>query len=276
MPYTVKTFSQTSEAANALSSARRTHYMAGGTLIMRAMNEGDQSFDTVIRSTDPTLSQIKQSAARIEIGAGATMAQVMASSELAFLHSAAHAVGGPAIRNIASVGGNLFARCPYGDFTAALLVLDATVSIAGGYSGHDMPLEEFLAVRNREPHQLVSAISIARPATSDAFRFLKFSRVKPARKSVLSIAAHLPQSGGRVSGARIAYCGMAETPIRVPVVERSLEGKSLDEASIAQACAVACEGTSPSTDPIASDWYRREVAPVYLKRLLMGQTSRRA
>ena len=43
------------------------------------------------------------------------------------LAKAARAVGGPAIRNMATVGGNLFAPAPYGDFAVALLALDATV-----------------------------------------------------------------------------------------------------------------------------------------------------
>ena len=36
--------------------------------------------------------------------------------------------------------------------------------------------------------------------------------------SVLEIAAHLPLSGGRVAGARVAYGAMAPTPIRAKAV----------------------------------------------------------
>ena len=60
------------------------------------------------------------------------MAQVIANRELSFLHPVARVVGGPAIRNMATVGGNLFAPSPYGDFTVALLALDATVAMSGG------------------------------------------------------------------------------------------------------------------------------------------------
>ena len=64
---------------------------------------------------------------------------------------------------------------------------------------------------------------------------------------------------------------MAPTPIRAKAVERALEGRTLDEAGIAPALAVAAEGTSPASDAIASDWYRREVLPVHLKRLLLAR-----
>ena len=60
------------------------------------------------------------------------MAAILRSRELEFLHPVARTVGGPAVRSQATVGGNLFAATPYGDLTAALLVLNATVGIHGG------------------------------------------------------------------------------------------------------------------------------------------------
>ena len=94
------------------------------------------------------------------------------------------------------------------------------------------------------------------------------SRVKPKGISVLSIAAHLPLSGGRIAGARVAYGAMAPAPMRAKSVERALEGRALDGAGIA--AAAAAEGTNPQTDAIASAWYRREMVAVHLKRLLGG------
>jgi CO/xanthine dehydrogenase FAD-binding subunit len=110
---------------------------------------------------------------------------------------------------------------------------------------------------------------VRRPQSRD-FRFEKLTRVKPHGISVIAIAAHLPQSGGRVHDARVAYCSMAPGPVRVPAVERALEGKTLDESGISAALAAAVEGLDPPTDSIASTWYRREVAPAILKRLLLG------
>ena len=269
MPITVKTFSSLADAAAALASDRGARFLAGGTLVMRAVNEGDTSLSTIVRATDRAFAEIRPSGPRITIGAGATMAQIMANRELAFLHPAARAVGGPAIRNMATVGGNLFAPSPYGDFATALLALDATVAMQGSYSGRETPLEELLASRDRNS-SLVATITFNRPASPDAFRFRKVARVKPKGISVLSIAAHLPVSGGRIAGARVAYGAMAPTPIRARAVERALDGKSLDESGIASALAVAAEDTNPATDAIASAWYRREVVAVHLKRLLLG------
>jgi CO/xanthine dehydrogenase FAD-binding subunit len=270
MPITVKTFANLSEAASALQSDRTARFLAGGTLVMRAVNEGDLSFSTIVRATDRAFAEIRPAGARVTLGAGVTMNQILADRELAFLHPVARAVGGPAIRTMATVGGNLFAPSPYGDFTTALLALDATLAMQGGYSGRETPLEEFLTSRERNTG-LVASVSFNRPANPDAFRFRKVSRVKPKGISVLSIAAHLPMNGSRVGGARVAYGAMAPTPIRAKSVERALEGRGLDEQTISAAVAVAAEGTSPATDAIASTWYRREMVAVHLKRLLGGQ-----
>jgi CO/xanthine dehydrogenase FAD-binding subunit len=268
MSVTVKTFARLADAAGALSSERGARFLGGGTLVMRAVNEADPTIETIVRSTDPSFVHIAVSSGRIELGGGATMAAILAERELAFLHPVARAVGGPAIREAATVGGNLFAPSPYGDFATALLALDATVMLAGGFGQRELPLEEFLGRRDRGV-ALVAAVAFKRPAT-DAFRFAKVTRVHPKGISVLSIAAQVPFASGRVTGARIAYGAMGQTPVRAKAAERALEGRGLDAAGIAPALAVAVEGTSPADDAIASAWWRREILPVYLRRLLLG------
>jgi CO/xanthine dehydrogenase FAD-binding subunit len=270
MGITVKTFATLGEAANALSDDRDARFLAGGTLVMRAVNEGDTAITTIVRSTDRGFTQVRSADTRIEIGAGVTMAQILRHEELAFLHPAARAVGGPAIRSMATVGGNLFAPSPYGDFTTALLALDAAVAVQDGYGSRDMPIEELLAARERGTRGLIAAVSLARSVGPDVLRFRKVARVRPKGIAVLTIAAVLPLAGGRVAGARVAYGAMGRTPIRARAVERALEGRTLDPAGIAAALVAAAEGTAPASDAIASDWYRREILPVHLRRLLLG------
>src|SRR5262249_1581316 len=158
-------------------------------------------------------------------------------------------------------------------FTTALLALDATVSMQGGHGGRDTPLEEFLASRERGTRGLVTAVLLARPAGPDVFRFRKVARVKPKGIAVLPIAPALPMAGGRGAGARAASGARGPTPRRACAVERALEGRTLDAGGIAAAVAAAAEGMQPSSDAIASDWYRREILPVHLRRLLLGIAS---
>jgi CO/xanthine dehydrogenase FAD-binding subunit len=250
--------------ANTALKAQGTRYLGGGTLVVRAANEGDVSVSGLVRSTDPTLSAVTVAGGKVRIGASVTMAAIARHPDLGALAKAARAVGGPAIRNMATVGGNLFAPAPYGDFAVALLALDATVGTEDG----ETPIGTFLAGRDGS-RAIVTSISFTLPK-ADSFRFLKVSRVKPKGVSVLSIAAVLEQAAdGTVSSARIALGCMADRPIRARAAEKALRGKALDQNGIAATLAAATEGIAPITDPIASAWYRAEVLPVHLGRLLL-------
>lgn len=271
MPVTVKTFASTSEVAAVLSSDRGARYLGGGTLVMRSLNEGDISISTIVRASDRALLRIDASSSRVTIGAGVTFARILAERELAFLHAPARSIGGPAVRNMGTVGGNLFAPNPYGDFTVALLALDAVVSVQGGFGARDVPIEEFLQSRDRHAGTMVSAVSCQKPLSADAFRYRKIARIKPKGGAVITLAAHLPVSSGRVLSARVALGSMAPTQIRAKAAERALEGRPLDASTIAAAASAAVEGTSPADDALGSAWYRREIVGVHLRRLLSGQ-----
>jgi CO/xanthine dehydrogenase FAD-binding subunit len=262
---TVKTFARLSDAAGALASDRGGRFLGGGTLLMRAVNEADPAISSIVRSTDPSLRAILLAPTRVELGAGVTMAAILAERDLAFLHPVARAVGGPAVREAATVGGNLFAPCPYGDFATALLALEASVKLAAGQ--RELTLEEFIGRRERGAG-LVAGVAFNRPAA--ALRFVKVTRVHPKGVAVLAIAAQLPHASGRVAGARIAYGAMGPAPMRAKAAERALEGRALDAAGVASAVAVAADGTSPADDAIASAWWRRQILPVHLRRLLLG------
>ncbi len=145
MPLTLRNCASAAEASAALANERGARYLGGGTLVMRDVNEGDLSFSTLVRTTDRTLARIETSGQRLLIGAGVTYAALMAEREVAFLHPVARSIGGPAVRNMGTVGGNLFAPAPFGDLATALLALDATVLTQGGYSPRETPIEEFLS-----------------------------------------------------------------------------------------------------------------------------------
>src|SRR5215468_6171928 len=271
MAVTVRTFASSGEAAAALSSDRGARYLGGGTLVMRALNEGDVSISTIVRASDPALTRIDASGSRVTLGAGVTFARILAERDLGFLHAPARSIGGPAVRNMGTVGGNLFAPNPYGDFTVALLALDATVAVQGGFGARDIAIEEFLQSRERQSGTLVLSVSCTRPASAEAFRYRKIARIRPKGGSVITLAAYLPISGGRIAGARIALGSMAPTQIRARAAERALEGRALDASTIAAAAAAAVEGTSPTDNALGSAWYRREIVGVHLRRLLSGQ-----
>ena len=258
----VDTFETISEADRAMTA--RSRYLGGGTLVMRDVNYGNDGFDRLVRCVDPELGRIRLENDMFVIGAGVTMARILAFPDLHFLAPVARSIGGPAIRNMASLGGNLFSRPPYGDFATALLALEARVQLA---NGTESDLESLLAGHSRT-RGLVRAVAIPRPGPGE-FRFRKMSRVRPKGVAVMTIAARLPMHLGRVSKARIAFGSMGTCAGRARTVEAALEGATLDNRGIAGALDAIGNDISPVDDSLATAWYRREVAPIQLSRLLL-------
>ena len=266
MPLSIRTYPTASEAGTALA-AGSARYLGGGTLVVRAANEGDLSFDTVVRSSDPALRRVDVEGNMVRLGASVTMAEIARHQKLAGIANAARSVGGPAIRNMATVGGNLFAPTPYGDFAVALLALGAQVETLD----RTIDLDDFLPIRDSFDG-IVQGVTFALPRNG-AFRFAKASRIKPKGVSVLSIGAVIElDAAGVVTSARIALGCMANRPIRAKMAEDALAGSKLTEAGVAKAVEAVSHGISPPSDPIASEWYRREVLPVHFRRLLLRQT----
>lgn len=257
-------------AAAVLSAEPGARFLGGGTLVVRDVNYGAGDIAKLILPDNLGLAGLSVTGGRATIGAAVTMAKIAREPALAFLKPVVNAIGGPAVRAMATVGGNLFAPAPYGDFAVALVALRATVATEGADGASEMPIDDFLASRERSRARIVKSVSFALPADG-AFRFLKVARKKPHGASVLAIAAVLPVAGGKVAGASIAYGAMAPTAVRARAVEAALDGKALDDTAIAAAVKVAGDGTSPGTDPQASAWYRSAVLPVHLKRLLKGE-----
>ena len=156
MSVTVKTFARLADAAGALSSERGARFLAGEHAGHARGPEADPMIETIVRSTDPNVSHISASSGRVELGVGVTMAASSAERELAFLHPVARAVGGPAVREAATVGGNLFAPSPYGRFrgSAARPRCDGRVRLR--LRPARSAAEEFLRSRDR------GATSVAR------------------------------------------------------------------------------------------------------------------
>ncbi len=89
--------------------------------------------------------------------------------------------------------------------------------------------------------------------------------------SIVTIAALLPQSKGRIARARIALGGCGAKPVRALKAESALDGQKLDADSIAKAGALLIEDAAPFTDAYASAWYRARVLSVHFRRAILGE-----
>ena len=73
MPVSVRTVATPAEAAATLASDRGARYIAGGTLVMRALNEGEVGITTLVRLADHALARIDARGSRIALGAEVTI-----------------------------------------------------------------------------------------------------------------------------------------------------------------------------------------------------------
>ena len=115
------------EAAEQLAAGAAL--IAGGTTVMPRVLAGGFEAERVVGLARAGLGGISSEGGRTTLGACATVAAVAAHEATPALAAAARAIGGPALRNMATVGGNLVVGAPYGDLGVVLLALDAEVDL---------------------------------------------------------------------------------------------------------------------------------------------------
>jgi CO/xanthine dehydrogenase FAD-binding subunit len=268
------------EAVEVLRTGHATIF-AGGTDLMPQTRAGRASFEPVLMNIRRVaeLRAISRTQSAIRIGALTTITELRDSdvvrSQFHALWQACDQFASDQIRNAATIGGNVCNASPAGDTLVPLLVLDARVVLASKPNGtlktRAMPLAEFLAGpgrTRRAADELLVAIEVPWPPPDFQSRFFKFGTRPALDISTISIGLGAVAAGSRLRGVRIAFGAVAPTPIRAPLTEAALEGKSLDEATIAAAIDAAEAAIHPISDVRASDWYRRELIRNMLHRML--------
>ena len=242
--------------------------LAGGTSLLRETYPSD---DGVLIALDRLgLDRVESRDGGWSVGAAVSLSELRAAVPIPALQAATREIGGPAVQNMATVGGNLFARAPFGDLAPALLALGARLVFATADGEEEQPIEAFYAGWSEDgaPRAgLLTRIEIDEPA--GAVSYLKCARRRYASPSVVSVAAWVEKDGGgAVSDARIALSGASAHPFRCAAAEQAVIGSGLDDAATAAAGAAAEAAVTPATDPVASDWYRRRMAGVFVRRAL--------
>ena len=245
--------------------------MSGGTIAMPLINEGISFPEKVLGLKQAGLNYVGGDNGTVKIGSVATLSQMQSQSGIPILAQAARSIGGWAIQNMGTAGGNLFAPPPAGDLATAFLVLDAVLVIRSKKGERRLPLEGFYSgflTTALEPEELVTEIRVPKPAGKAAF--YKAARKGANTPAVVTAAVHLVFDGDKVNSARVALNAVGPHPMRMHQCEVVLEGSALDAETIGAAAETAAEECQPFTDAIASDWYRRKMADVAVRRTLAG------
>jgi CO/xanthine dehydrogenase FAD-binding subunit len=256
------------EAVAFLADDPASVFLAGGTLLMPVINYDSTPFQTLVSARRLPLNTIAVAGGRALIGATSTIADVGRDARLAFLRPVVETIASPPIRNLATVGGNLFAPQPYGDFAVALLALDASVRIASRNGERIVPMSTLLEQRPA-PGEIVTSIEFTIPRDGSWF-YTKAMRRKLNSAAIVTVAAVIETTDDIVSSARIALGGVGPRPLRASSVEAALLGQPLNVDTVATAAALAVNDVHPFSDAYASAWYRSRVLPVHIRRAIAG------
>lgn len=244
--------------------------MAGGTLAVPLVSKGVSRPEKVLGLRQAGLNYVRQGGDAVHIGAAATLTQVRQETGIPLLAEAAKNVGGWAIQNMGTAGGNLFAPPPAGDVAVAFLALNAQIRLASARRGERLvPLADFYTgflSTVLEPDELVTEIQVPRPRGKVAL--LKHGRLYTNTPAIVTVAVHVMSADGLCRDVCIALNAVGPHPQRARSAEQAIAGKVLNAESIAAAAGAAAAECEPFTDPIASDWYRRRMTSVFVQRAL--------
>jgi carbon-monoxide dehydrogenase medium subunit len=260
---------------------RRAHgddalLMAGGLILVILMRERMARPQLVVSLSDIAPLHGISTNGVLRLGAMTTHTGVAKSSMVRgfapLLALACGHIGSPAIRNSATLGGNLSHADPASDAAPALLALDAVAVIAGPQGERRVPFDQFFncvfdtAIGEDE---ILAAVEVPPAAPDTTTRFCKFTNTSAEAYSTVTAAIALTRdSAGRVSQARIGLGSVAPTPIRALAAEDMLRGQMLSHELIAEADEAAQSATDPATSAQATAEYRREMTGVWVRRLL--------
>ena len=269
MLHTVATPGSLAETHTALSTLGSARIIAGGTAVTPTLNAGTDDFTSLVSLRRAGLSGIAIKDGSAAIGAVTTLAEIGDEPALGFLVPALEAIGSPTIRNMATIGGNLFVRQPYGDLAACLIALGATATVSDGTTTRIEPVEKLVASPLKS-NEIVTQVSFALPAEG-SFKFTKAGRKAMNTAAIVTVASVVITSDGVVSQCRIGLGGVARSAVRARSVEQALTGRPLDRASVEEAAKQAAHDIDPADDSYASAWYRGRVTPVHIRRALIGE-----
>ena len=252
--------------------------MAGGTdLLVRRRAELPTSAAALIALAGiDELQGINEDEHGLSIGAltpfSTLIADARVNARAPLLVSAVRTVGGPAIRNMATIGGNVCTASPAGDSLTPLYVAAARVEIASPHGRRMLPIADFISAPGRtalRPGELLTRIVLPPGAPFACQRFEKVGRRRSLAISVASFCGQLRFSAdGTVAEARFAWGSVAPTVLRIAELEADLVGRRLDRLAIRRAAGIARERVAPISDIRASADYRRRVAGNLLTRFL--------
>jgi carbon-monoxide dehydrogenase medium subunit len=251
----------------------RATILAGGTDLTPQLNYYEFSPDALLYIGGLDLNYVKEENGKIIIGARTTATELMHNSlileKLPALAQAARVHSSPAIRNAATIAGNLANASPAADLAPPLMIMDAELRLVSSDGERTVPVTDFFTGPGEsvlQPHELITEIHVPLQAGNTVFE--KLGRRQAQTCSVVITGVRLVLDGQTCQDARIVLGSVAPTPLRCTQAEDFIKGKTLDADVIDQCAAHAIDASSPISDQRASAWYRKKAGKALVARAL--------
>ncbi len=244
-----------------------TLVLAGGTDLLRDLDDGRVAPARLLSLRRMPWRSIAWNGDSVTIGSTRSLRELELDGaireRLPGLWEAIRAVGGVALRQHATLGGNIARASPASDLLPILLAYDARVSTVSADGARRLAVADVVLAARRTvlaPGELIEAIEIpdAGPST------YVWQRVRPAND--ISQVGLAVAYAGTPATWRIALGGVMPRPVRLPTVEARLGEGIPDEATLAAAAREAAERAPFVSDKRATEAYRRHLVTVLLRR----------
>lgn len=259
----------------------QARWLAGGTdvLVQLRQGPGSAALPSLIDITRvPELHGIWVDAGWLHLGAASSFAQIAASSLVAAhasaLQQATLTVGGPAIRNMGTLGGNLCSASPAADTLPPLVVLQAQVELTSLAGTRCLPVADFVTGPRQTclgAEELLTRISLPLAPNAGVQRFAKIGLRQSLAIAVVSLAGLLVRDAqGHITSARFAWGSVGPVVQQIPELEALFLGQitPMSSSMLREALQLVQQNVHPISDLRASADYRRAMAAQLLADFL--------
>lgn len=268
--------SSSQEAVRLLAERPGAMILAGGQSLIPAMNFRLASPPTLIDiNRIAELRNIDIVDGNVRVGAGVRHREVE-HSDAAFaanplLRTALHHVAHIPIRNRGTTVGSLCHADAAAEMPMVLLLSDGWVTAEGPSGIRDIPAEaffEFHMTTTREPDELIVSATFPGLPPRAGYAFAEFARRKGDYAIAAAGAILERDADGKVASVRLAACGVASRPVRLPEAEAAISGTFLSDEDIARAGEAAKAAVTASDDANATTAYRQHLLAGLTRRVI--------
>lgn len=266
------------EALKVLDSNTKLKIISGGTDVLIKLHHGKFNDAELlsIKNLD-TLRDIKVLEDNtISIGANVTFSDIFRSevinNNIPILSEAAVSMGGPQIRNMATIGGNICNGAVSADSAPALFSLNAELKLKSLNNERIVKITEFYDGPGKvkiERNEILTEILIKEENYKNKRgRYIKFANRKALDISMLGVALLYEIEDNRFKDLRISLGVASPTPIRCRNAENFAIGKGVTNEVINKVAELAKMDSNPRNSWRGSRDYRLHLISTLIKRIL--------